>query len=289
MIMSGGDKMENNPNLILHIQSTYNQLTKTEKKVATYVLENTEQVLYMSITDLADACGVGDTSVYRFCRTMGLQGYQEFKVQLSLCHAGFDSAIHVGSKAGIEDLADCVMKVNMKAIQDTYMLLDRVTIDKVVTMMDEARRVYFFGIGDSLLIAKIAYNRFLRITGKVFCIDDPHVQSMAVSIANEEDLIILISYSGATKDNIHVAKEAKKVGAKIACITHYKKSLLTSYSDAILLCGAKESPLDGGSMAGKMALLFIIDMLYQEFYKRNSEEAKINREKTAKSVIEKSY
>ena len=45
-----------NSNIILQIQATYNQLTKAEKKVADYVLQNKKEVLYMSITDLADAC-----------------------------------------------------------------------------------------------------------------------------------------------------------------------------------------------------------------------------------------
>ena len=66
------------------IEETYHSLTKVEKKVADYVLQNPRQVLFMSITDLADACQVGETSVYRFCRTMNLPGYQEFKMQLSL-------------------------------------------------------------------------------------------------------------------------------------------------------------------------------------------------------------
>lgn len=73
-----------NANIVLQIQSTYNQLTRTEKKVADYVLQNKNKVLYMSITDLADACKVGDTSVYRFCRTLGLDGYQQFKMKLSI-------------------------------------------------------------------------------------------------------------------------------------------------------------------------------------------------------------
>ena len=67
-------------NFVLQIKASYNQFTRAEKKVADYVLDNQEKVLYMSITDLADACEVGDASVYRFCRTMKLQGYQEFKM-----------------------------------------------------------------------------------------------------------------------------------------------------------------------------------------------------------------
>lgn len=70
------------------------------------------------------------------------------------------------------------------------------------------------------------------------------MQSMAASLCGKEDLIVIISYSGATKDNIHVAKVAKESGARIACITHFKKSPLTAYCDSILLCGSNEGPLE---------------------------------------------
>ena len=52
--------------------------------MADFVLQNPKKVLFMSITDLAEACDVGDTSVFRFCKTMELKGYQEFKMMLSL-------------------------------------------------------------------------------------------------------------------------------------------------------------------------------------------------------------
>ena len=70
--------------LILDIQLSYNQFTKTEKKIADYVIQNTNKVLFMSITELSEASGVADASVHRFCRTMGVKGYQEFKMKLSL-------------------------------------------------------------------------------------------------------------------------------------------------------------------------------------------------------------
>lgn len=278
----------NNTNILLQIQATYNQLTKAEKKVADYVLHNKTGVLYMSITDLADACKVGDTSVYRFCRTMKLQGYQEFKMKLSLSLTEIESEQST-SEDRDETLISRIMDSHMSAIKETYMMLDNKDLSKIVQMIEEARRVFFFGIGDSLLTAEEARNKFLRITGKVACITDPHIQSMAASISSKEDLIIIISYSGATKDNIHVAKEAKKAGAKIAVITHFKKSPLTAYADAILLCGSKESPLDGGSMSAKMGQLFLIDLLFQEYYSRNYRSSRENNRKTSTAVVEKLY
>lgn len=283
--------MDGDQGVISQIHELYSQLTKVEKKIALYVLEHVEQVLYMSITDLADACGVGDTSVYRFCRKLKFDGYQEFKMNLSLSLAaqGQVSLTQKPDTDEEEDLAECVMKLSFKSIQETYMLLDREAMTRAVMMIEQARQIYFFGIGDSLLMAEEARNKFLRVTGKVFCIADPHIQSMVATQLTDQDLVFFFSYSGATKDNIHVAKLAKKAGAKIVCITHFMKSPLTVYADAVLLCGAKESPLDGGSMAVKMGHLFLIDLLYQEYYQRNTKISKENKEKTAKAVVEKLY
>lgn len=278
-----------NSNIILQIQLTYNQFTKAEKKVADYVLKNKVKVLYMSITDLADACEVGDTSVYRFCRTLNLQGYQEFKMKLSLGISDMESAGKSGEDEGDESAAHKIMNFHMNAIRESYMMLDYKSLKKVILMMENAQRIFFFGIGDSLLTAEEARNKFLRITNKVSCISDPHMQSMMASLTTEGDLIIIISYSGATKDNIHVAKEAKKAGAKIACITHFKKSPLTVYSDATLLSGSDEAPLDGGSLSTKMGQLYLIDLLFQEYYARNYEECRQNNRRTSTAVVEKLF
>lgn len=273
---------------ILQIQAAYNQFTKAEKKVADYVINNQEKVIFMSITDLADACHVGDTSVYRFCRTMNLQGYQEFKMKLSLSHGAIKEKERREANKK-EEMAELVMNMNISAIRETHTLLNRKEIQKVLDMFEKSSRVYFYGVGDSLLSAQAACYKFLRISSKVICITDSHMQAMAASTATDKDLFILISYSGATKDTIHVAKLAKKAGAKVACISHFQKSPLTAYSDAILLCGSEEAPLDGGSMAGKMGQLYLIDLLYQEYYGANHEPCAKNNQKTSAAVLNKLY
>nr|WP_308625279.1 MurR/RpiR family transcriptional regulator [uncultured Eisenbergiella sp.] len=282
----------NKDNFILQIKAAYNQFTKAETKVADYVLENQEKVLYMSITELADACEVGDASVYRFCRTMKLKGYQEFKMKVSLCQAASETAGkegREGEKDSFAAAAERIMKQHTDAIRETCMLLERDSFLKVLSMFEHAGHVYFFGIGDSLLTAEEARNKFLRLTNKVSCITDPHMQAMAASLCTEKDLILIISYSGATKDNIHVAKLAREAGAGIVCITHFRKSPLTEYSDAVLLCGSNEAPLEGGSMKAKMSQLYLVDLLYQEYYERNFEACKHNNEVTSRSVVEKLF
>lgn len=280
--------------LILEIQLSYNQFTKTEKKIADYVLNNTNKVLFMSITELSEACKVADASVHRFCRTMGVKGYQEFKMKLSLGVSSedevtLDRELPESEKETPELMLDKILQSHMNALRETRMLLHMEEVVKTVEMMENASNIYFFGVGDSLLTAREARNKFLRVCNKVNCIDDPHMQAMAASMAGPEDVIFIVSYSGATKDNIYVAQIAKEAGAKVVGITRFLKSPLTAYTDALLVCGSNEGPLDGGSMGAKLSQLYIIDVLFQEYYRRNKEISKENNKKTSKAVVDKLY
>ena len=276
------------------IEETYHSLTKTEKKVADFVLRNPRPVLFMSITDLADACQVGETSVYRFCRSMNMQGYQEFKMNLSLGMTETpekenppESNQMLGDT--LKETAEKIMQSHLSALRETYCLLRQEDLEVFLERIEKAKRVFFFGIGDSLLIAQEACHKFASITGKAYCITDPHMQAIAASSMTQEDFAVMISYSGATKDNICTAKTAKQEGASVGCITRFKKSPLTAYSDVTLLCGAAEGPMDGGSVSAKVSQLYLIDLLYQEYYTRHYEECRNIREKASRAVVEKIF
>lgn len=246
----------------------------------------------MSITDVAEACEVGDTSVFRFCKTMELKGYQEFKMMLSLSlnENGDDPERYAGDITISDSFADAAQKVlntNINALNETYSLLDEEVVEKVIDCLHEAKRIYFFGVGTSMLTAMKAMNKFLRIEPKVYCLQDSHMQAMAASMMDENDAAVLISYSGATKDTIHVAKTAREAGAKIICISRFIKSPLTAFSDYTLLCGANEGPLQGGSTSAEISQLFLIDVLYSEYYRRYFDKCSMNNEKTSAAVIEK--
>lgn len=278
---------------ITRIKSAYNQLTKAEKKVADYILANPKEVLFMSITDLAEACEVGDTSVFRFCKTMELKGYQEFKMMLSLSigEAQEEMDQFTGNNISMEDsfndLAKKVLNTNINALMETYSLIREDRMDQAIQMLHESRRIFFYGVGASMLTAMKAMNKFLRIENKVVCIQDSHMQAMAAATMSSDDTAVLFSYSGATKDTIHVARVAKRAGAKIICITRFVKSPLSTYADVTLLSGANEGPLQGGSTSAEISQLFLVDLIYTEYYRRYFEKCSQNNERTSASVSEK--
>lgn len=280
-----------NQDLFSLIHSRYHSFTNTEKKVADYILENIKDVIYMSITDLADACNVGESSVFRFCKTMDLKGYQEFKIVLAHSISLDDETPQLSSMITMQDtigeLASKVLSSNVNALTETYNLITENAISDAVERMVLADRIHFFGVGSSLMTAMEAKNKFMRITNKTECSMDSHLQVMSAALMTEKDVAVLISYSGSTKDMIEVAKIAKERGATIISITRFAKSPLTNYADITLLCGANEGPLQGGSLTAKLAQLYLLDLLYFEYFKRTNKEAVHNKELTAKAVIEK--
>lgn len=271
------------------IHSRYKAFTNTERKVADYICENARDVLYMSITDLAEACSVGESSVFRFCRTLDLKGYQEFKIVLahsvSLDNETPQLSSEITLNESIEELSSKILASNVQALTETYNLLSENDVKEAVALLVKANRIHFFGVGASGITALEAKNKFTRITNKTEYSMDSHLQIMVASLMTKKDVAVLISYSGSTKDTIEVAEVIKKSGAKIIVITRFAKSPLTTFSDITLLCGANEGPLQGGSLSVKISQLYLLDLLYLGFFKETKAESLRNKELTAQSVI----
>ncbi len=279
--------------LITKIKLLSNTFTKAEKKIADYILQNGNNVLYMSISELAETCGVGDTSVFRFCRHLDKKGYMDFKIDLAQALSTREDFSPTSSDNStskndtIDDIAQKSLKLNIDVLHETLRINDIKNIEKAAELMLGANRIMFYGSGASMSSAYEAQSRFMRITPKAFTLFDSHLQAMSASLLGPGDVAVAFSYSGATKDTLYTADIANKAGAKIIAITRFAKSPLTEISDLTLLCGSNESPLQGGSLTVKISQLFIIDLLYISFMKMSGKQAEINKKKTANSIAEK--
>lgn len=284
--------MLSNIDIFALINSRYNAFTNTERKVADFIKENGRDVLYMSITDLADACHAGESSIFRFCRTLDLKGYQEFKIVLAHSVSIEDEtppqiSSEITLNDSIEDLSSKILASNIEAITETYNLLDVQHIQVATDLLVNANRIHFFGVGSSGVSALEAKNKFMRITNKTEYSADVHFQMMSASLMEKNDVAVIFSYSGSTKDTLEIAEVVKERGAKIIVITRFVKSPLTAFSDVTLLCGGREGPLQGGSLSVKLSQLYILDLLYYSFIKETKSHSIKNKELTAQAVITK--
>jgi DNA-binding MurR/RpiR family transcriptional regulator len=71
------------PNLLLTIRGLLPSLNEQEQKVGQYVLDHPYEVIHLAMVELAERCGVGDTTIFRFCRRVRTDAYQDFKIALA--------------------------------------------------------------------------------------------------------------------------------------------------------------------------------------------------------------
>lgn len=277
--------------IFIRISEMYAQLTKSEKKVADYVKTNPKDILYSSITDLAEKCGVGDTTVFRFCKTLKLNGYQDFRVSVAQAVAGQNGQDSLVGDIELGDDVESICKkalfTNIAALNETYSLIDFHAVERAVELIAGAKRIHFFGMGSSSVTALEAKQKFMRILPNVEFVADSHMQYMAASLMGREDLAVVFSYSGSTKDIIEILNIAKKNGSKSVCITRFAKSPLTQLTDVTLLCGSNEGPLQGGSLSTMLTQLYVLDVLYLLYFIQHYDRAKDNKSKTTEAISAK--
>ncbi|MCE3202887.1 MurR/RpiR family transcriptional regulator [Paenibacillus sonchi] len=269
------------------INTYYPSMTKSEQKVAKCVLEHPDNLIYLSVTELADFAGTGETTVMRFCRKIGFKGYQDFK--LMLAQGLPKQQAPSGRDGGDADDATLLYESMVNILQSSLGMLDRERLEEAINQIDAARHVQFFGVGSSAITALDAKNRFLRIGRRVEAIADSHIQSMMAVTMGEGDVAFGISVSGSTLDTNDMLMKAKQNGAKVIAMTNYAKSPIASIADIVLLTAGKESPLEGGSMGAKISQLFIIDLICKGLERRHADETKNMKELTARAVIDRIY
>ncbi len=272
--------------LFVTIKSHYNTFTRAEKHIADFVLSSAKDVLYMSITELASACSVGDTSVFRFCRHLGKDGYQDFKVDLAQAMSGshpvprLDSCI-VENADTTELMIQKVLNNQVSILRETYQLIDPTALSTVTQWLSQANSICFFGVGASSTSALEASTRFMRISAKTECITDARLQMMRASLMRKGDVAILFSYSGATRETLTIAQAAKEAGAYTVCISRFAHSPLADLCDLLFLCGGNEGPLQSGSMSVKTSQLFLMEVFYISYCQANPEECEFSRNRTS--------
>ena len=183
----------------------------------------------------------------------------------------------------------CNLLLHSAAHFGKYIFLchDSDAIDEAALLLQRANAVYCLGQGGSMVLANDIWVRFATISNKFRNCGDSHTQLIAASLMGPGDVILFVSYSGSTHDMMDTLTIAKNAGAKIILITHYADATGTSLADVVLLCGALETPLDGGSIPVKVGELFVAESLIMRYLLDNKELATIARDKTSTAMVVK--
>ena len=270
----------------------YERFTRSERKIADYVLEHQEETQYVSITDLSAQCGVAVSTVSLFCRKLKLAGFNDFKLELARAALPARAAFsEPGSEITEGDSAAAVMGKVLSAVQDAlnnaYHMLSEQEIIRAADLLRRAGQVVCLGQGNHSVVALAAWAQFSTTSPKFKTIQDSHMQTVVLSTLSEGDAVLYFSYSGATHELLEAVEVIRNRGGKLILVTRYPNSPASAYADAVLLCGPNEQPFQFGSTSALIAQLYVVEALLSEFIRRDPEEAEQNRRSVGKALTQK--
>lgn len=238
-------------------------LPPTAGRIADVILANANDVVHMSVTEVAERAEASEGSVVGFCQLLGARGFQQIKIALArdlvqpvqFIHEDLTPADDIGT------VVDKIFQSDLQALTDTQKALDRGEMARAVQAIRAAKRVEVFGIGSAAPIAEDANYRLLRIGINSRASVDSHVQAITASLADEGVVVITISHSGSTTETLTATRLAKEAGATTIAVTNFGKSPLLAHTDIVLNTLARETQFRTEAMTSRIAQLAIIDTL----------------------------
>ena len=278
-------------NVFVHIGSEYYTFTAAEKRLADYILSAQDCISRMSISELANACSVADATVSRFCRRLGYKGYPDFKLAIANAsiHRLEDNPLsgEITREDSLETISQKLLNASAMAMVQTREVLNLDAVAEAAAVLRESTSVLCMGQGGSMLIASEAAHLFSTISGKFRPVSDSHMQAMAAVMMEPTDSILFYSYSGSTLAMLDTLKTARERGARIILVTRFPNSPGAALADIVLQCGANENPLQSGSVPARIAQMYLTDILFSEYTRKNLDEAKESRNRIAQALAAK--
>lgn len=252
----------NSPNLIRRITDNQQKLRKSEAKVAAYVLANANDVIKMRIVDLASKSEVSEPTVIRFCRALGYDGFQSFKLQLAQ-QLGLGSVYTQFAVDDSDTVTDLRNKVFDTTIGSLLNVRDDITpeiLEEAINTISNARRVEFYGFGASGSVAADAQHKFFRLQLSTAAYTDPHIQHMSAISLGKEDVVVAISQSGETQALLQSVNLAREAGANVIGLAPQNTSLSKLCNLAIYV-NAEEDLEWFTPVSSRIAHLLVIDVI----------------------------
>jgi DNA-binding MurR/RpiR family transcriptional regulator len=276
-------------NIEVKTRSIMDSLNNSEKKVATYFLNNIEHIFSMPVAQLARESGVSQVTWVRFCKALGFDGLKDLKKSLfiELNSASINDATEtlvfsdIKKNNNMEQISSSIKNSAIQAIEDTMKMINYDELATIVKVIDQAERIHLFGIGASGIVADDFHRKLIRIGKNASFSYDAHTQLTYGATLSQKDIAIIFSYSGTTNEMLELLSLSKEAQCPTLAITKFAKSPLMAAADYSIYISAPEVDLRSGAMSSRLAQLTIVDMLFTILASKNYSKVE--------KYLEKSY
>ncbi len=256
---------------LLQMQLLYDDMGKSEKKVADWLLSHPGEVLPYSITELASLSDSSEATIVRFSKRLGYSGYQELKLSLAQEKENRVISPNISSSDSCFEILEKVCNDAYLSLERTKRLLVADSMTAAANVIASARKCVLIGLGSSASVASDAANKLLRAGCNTYAYGDTHMQTIAISQLGEGDAVVGISQSGSSKDIVDGLRLAKSRGVTTISVTGTERSPIIRQSDIALITDTEEVRHSTLALNSHVSRLMVLDALCYYIVYRNEE------------------
>ena len=248
--------------LLDRIEALLDGMRPSEQLVGRFILRHPNLVISLSFPEIASRTGVSQPTIARFCVAAGFTGYRDFKLRLAQSLANGVPFVHhdVGMQDSMADVGAKVFDRGIAALVTVRNHLDPAAMERATQLLASAKRIEFYGLGNSGIVAMDAQHKFFRLGAPAVAYSDPHVHAMSASLLGKGDVVVAISGSGRTRELIRSVEIARDAGAAVIAITA-SGSPLARLAHIALYADVPEDLDVYAPMTSRMVHLVMIDAL----------------------------
>ena len=256
------------------------EFSQSEKQIARYILDNGEDVLSLTVKELANKTYTSPATIVRLCRKIGLEGYNDFKIKYSAelqydqrSKKRIDVNFPYNPNDNHETIADNLAILTNEVVKDTHQLIDFDNLNTIVDLLYNAEEIDIYGFGNSILAGLSFQHKMVRVGKNVNLRTIPGEQIFLASISNERKAAIMISYSGETGELIRFANVLKRKKTPIIAITSLGDNQLSKLADYVLHLDSREKIFSKmAPFASQISMEYILNIVFSCIYKRDYQE-----------------
>ncbi|MFT4178607.1 MAG: MurR/RpiR family transcriptional regulator [Thermomonas sp.] len=251
---------------LVRIRAERDQMSAIERRIADFVLENAQLLRDYSSQQLANALGISQSSVVKFCQKLGFKGYPDLKLSISEAVVRADNG-NGGSQPGggsqrPASLATSLWQRKSEAEEATRHINTTDALGAVASAIGSARRVFIIGLGDDDIHARALALR-LSLLG-VLAVHNFDVTHMAASMSAAEsgDVLVVFSEFGMHPALGQLCRYAREHGGAVVTVTRHSANPLRAHADLPLLVSAHDDGAHIQPLLYHSALQHLMDQVF---------------------------
>lgn len=253
-------KRSNYVNILDKLHTMYTTFSLTEKKVADYILAHPKEIPNMTIADLALQSEVSEASISRFCRKIEVVGFHALKIELAQVTIPKLDPHPERSLLG-QRLAH-IKQNKIKEIEQTLMQLNEVDVQQTLNQIVQAKRVIFLAYGNTIPVAMDAAYRFNQIGIAANAYEIWDTALAALLTFTKEDLVIVISNSGETKDLTKAVEWCNTKEIVVVAMTNNQHSPLAKLATIHLTTATRERLFQKDYYFSRVSAMLLTETLF---------------------------